>query len=176
MKDIIIEPMRVSDLDEVLEIEQYSFPTPWSRDIYRYDLERNPRARFYCAKSIASGRVLGYIGSWFVEDECHVGTIAVAREHRSKGIAKLLLEHTAAVALSEGITYIILEVRINNIPAINVYKSLGFSQVGVRKRYYSDTGEDALIFVHRDLEALARAIQVGQDCVGGGGLQAKTVT
>jgi len=160
MEDVTVEPMRLSDLDEVLEIERYSFPTPWSREVYRYDLERNPRARFYCAKSTASGRVVGYIGSWFVEDECHVGTIAVAREHRGRGIAKLLLAHTAAVALSEGISYVILEVRVNNIPAINVYRTLGFKEVGVRRKYYSDTGEDALIFAHRDLEALARAGEV----------------
>ncbi len=152
---LIIEPMRTSDLDEVMEIEEYSFPTPWSREVYQYDIERNSRARFYCARLEAGKEIVGYIGSWFVMDECHIGTIATKKEYRELGIAKELIAFTAKTALQEGISYIILEVRINNIPAINLYKSLGFIQIGIRKRYYSDTGEDALIYVHRNLRALA---------------------
>lgn len=172
LERIIIEPMRTSDLDEVMEIELYSFPTPWSREVYRYDIERNPRARFYCARLKESGKVVGYIGSWFVADECHVGTIATAKEHRGKGIAKQLLAYTASIASSEGISYMILEVRINNIPAINLYKSLGFIQAGIRKGYYSDTGEDAILFVHRKLDLLAKSyLGVEASSEGGGAKQ-----
>jgi len=153
---IVINTMKAEDLDEVMVIERYSFPTPWSRAIYEYDISKNPRSRFFCAKDEDSGEVVGYIGAWFVADECHVGTIAVKKEHRGRGIAKLLLSHIASLAYEEGLEYIILEVRINNIVAINLYKSLGFVQAGVRKGYYTDTGEDAIIFVCRDLEALAR--------------------
>ncbi len=159
MDNLVIEPMRVTDLDEVMEIEHYSFPTPWSREAYRYDLERNPRSRFYCAFTTPERKLAGYIGSWFVMDECHVGTIATAKEFRGRGVAKRLLVHSANVALSEGLSYVILEVRMNNIPAINLYRSLGFVQAGIRRGYYSDTGEDAILFVHRDLLSLASFLQ-----------------
>ncbi len=150
-----IRKMRTTDLDDVLEIEQYSFPTPWSRSVYEYDLIRNPNSRFYVALEHVGGELWGYIGNWFVYDECHVGTIATKREARGKGVAQALLIHTARQAVAEGMTYIILEVRVNNLAAINLYKKLGFSQVGLRRGYYRDTGEDALLLAMRDLPDLA---------------------
>jgi len=147
--------MQVSDLDEVMAIEEYSFPTPWSRNLYEMDLTRNPRSRFYVARLREGGELAGYIGSWFGGGECHVGTIATKREYRGRGIARMLLAHTAELAREEHCDYIVLEVRVNNLAALNLYRTLGFEQVGRRPGYYIDTGEDALIYMHRDLPALA---------------------
>lgn len=152
---LYIRQMRLEDLDEVMEIEQYSFPTPWTRTVYEHDIKRNPNSRFFVARSEDDGELLGYIGNWVIEDECHVGTIASKREFRGQGIAEALLIHTARTSLAEGVTYIILEVRENNFAAINLYKKLGFKQVGLRRGYYRDTGEDALLLTSNDLEALA---------------------
>jgi ribosomal-protein-alanine N-acetyltransferase len=147
--------MTPEDLDEVMEIEQYSFPTPWSRTVYEHDLKRNPKSRFYVARSEDDDELLGYIGNWVIEDECHVGTIASKREFRGRGIAEALLIHTARTSLAESVTYIILEVRENNFAAINLYRKLGFQQVGLRRGYYRDTGEDALLLTLHNLESLA---------------------
>lgn len=147
--------MKVADLDEVMVIEQYSFPTPWTRNLYEMDITRNPRSRFYVARGREKGELIGYIGSWFLEDECHVGTIATKREYRGRGVARALIAHTAALAREEGCQDIILEVRVNNLAAVNLYRTLGFEQVGRRRAYYTDTGEDALIYMHRDLAMLA---------------------
>ena len=152
---LYIRQMTPEDLDEVMEIEQYSFPTPWSRTVYEHDLKRNPKSRFFVARSEDDDELLGYIGNWVIEDECHVGTIASKREFRGKGIAEALLIHTARTSLVEGVTYIILEVRENNFAAINLYKKLGFQQVGLRRGYYRDTGEDALLLTLHNLESLA---------------------
>jgi len=152
---LCIRQMTPEDLDEVMEIEQYSFPTPWTRTIYEHDIRRNPKSRFFVARSEDNDELLGYIGNWVIEEECHVGTIASKREFHGRGIAEALMIHTARISLAEGVTYIILEVRENNFAAINLYKKLGFKQVGLRRGYYRDTGEDALLLTLHDLEALA---------------------
>lgn len=148
--------MAVSDLDSVMEVEAYSFPTPWPRHAYEQDLTRVECSRFYVAlEGGPEGQLAGYIGSWFVQDECHVGSIATKREARGKGVAEALLVYTAKAALAEGLTYIILEVRVNNLAAINLYNKTGFTQVGLRRGYYRDTGEDALLMANQDVQTLA---------------------
>lgn len=148
--------MAVSDLDSVMEIEQYSFPTPWPRHIYEQDITQVESSRFYVALDGGQdGLVVGYIGNWFVQDECHVGSIATRREARGRGVAEALIVYTARQGLKEDLSYVILEVRVNNLAAINLYKKLGFKQVGLRKGYYRDTGEDALLMAMQDMPALA---------------------
>lgn len=147
---LTIRVMKLVDLDDVLVIEAYSFPTPWTRGIYERDLIQNNRARFYSA--FTSDSVLaGYIGSWFFDDEAHIGTIAVKREARRSNIARCLIYHTADASLREGVKYIILEVRISNLGAIALYEELSFKKVGYRKGYYIDTGEDAHLMMLDDL-------------------------
>jgi ribosomal-protein-alanine N-acetyltransferase len=99
--------------------------------------------------------MVGYIGNWFIAEECHVGTIAVKRENRRQGIAEKLLGFTARKAIEENLSYIILEVRESNDSAIKLYEKLGFKIVGRRKGYYQDTGEDANLMMHKDLPSLA---------------------
>ena len=168
MQPWVIQPMQVSDLDEVMVIEKYSFPTPWSRRLYEMDITRNPRSRFYVARLRENRELVGYIGSWLAADECHVGTIATKREYRGIGLARALLAHTATVVHQEGCEYIILEVRVNNLQAVNLYRTLGFEHVGRRPGYYIDTGEDALLYLHRDLPTLAAQAMAPVSEPGGG--------
>jgi ribosomal-protein-alanine N-acetyltransferase len=153
---LYIRKMAVSDLEQVMEIEVYSFPTPWPRHIYEHDLTQNVTSRFFVALDGGpEGDVAGYIGNWFVADECHIGSIATKREARGRGVAEALIIFTARAGIVERISYIVLEVRVNNFAAINLYKKLGFKQVGIRRGYYRDTGEDALIMAMHDLPGLA---------------------
>ena len=159
--EIAIERMTLADLDEVLIIENYSFPTPWDRRSYEQDIKYSPVSRFYTARGNA-GEIAGYIGNWFFADECHIGTLAVAREWRRLGIAKALIAHSAAQAVTESLKYAILEVRVGNRAAIALYEALGFRIIGQRAGYYQDTGEDAHMMMHSDLAALA-GIPVGSE-------------
>lgn len=138
--------MLIDHLDQVLAIEAYSFPTPWSRPIYERDITENANSRFYCALN-DEHEVVGYIGNWFYLDECHVGTIATRSDMRKQRIAQRLILHTAQYAIIEKIQYIVLEVRVTNLSANTLYHKLGFRKVGIRKGYYSDTGEDANLMI-----------------------------
>src|SRR5687768_17318691 len=131
--------MRLSDLDQVMEIENYSFPTPWRRHMYESDLKTNRQSRFYVLRDEA-GEVSAYSGTWFIYDEAHVGTIATRREYRGERLAEQLLAYTALQAENEGLRYMILEVRTGNEAAIRLYERLGFMRVGLRRGYYTDTG------------------------------------
>lgn len=155
--------MRLSDLDQVMVIEDYSFPTPWRRHMYESDLRTNSHSRFYVIKHADTGELAAYIGSWFIYDEAHVGTVATKREFRGQHFAEQLLAYTAVAALNEAMQYMILEVRVNNQPARSLYERLGFELVGIRKGYYTDTGEDALLMTCDNLSGLAGrlAIQEG---------------
>ena len=171
--EIRIEPMAQRHLDEVMEIEAYSFPTPWERRMYETDIAENERSRFYVAlanpgasEAARDSEIAGYIGNWFIVDECHVGTIAVAKEYRGRGIAKLLLGYTAQKALAESLTYIILEVRTGNEAAINLYLKMGFNIVGRRRGYYQDTGEDAHLMMATNLTEIAALFPAAEGLSG----------
>lgn len=152
--------MRVADLDEVMEIESYSFPMPWERSMYEADLTKNPRSIFYVARD-EKGGVAGYVGSWTFDEEAHIGTIATRSEMRRMGIARVLIYHTAKEAIARGAKFLVLEVRVSNASAITLYENLGFKKVGVRRRYYSDNGEDAHLMTHMDLSNLVADFEAG---------------
>jgi [ribosomal protein S18]-alanine N-acetyltransferase len=152
--------MRVTDLDQVMTIEHYSFPTPWKRHMYESDLRTNRHSRFYVIRDPQTGEIGAYSGTWFIYDEAHVGTIATKRELRGARLAEQLLAYTALQALQEGLAYMILEVRVTNAPAIRLYERLGFARVGLRRGYYTDTGEDAILMTCDNLRALAGKLEL----------------
>ena len=152
--------MGEDDLDALLVIEQYSFPTPWKRSMYESDIDANRHARFFVIETQEQRELVGYIGSWFIYDEAHIGTIATKQEYRGRRLAEQLIAYTAFQGIQEGIAYIVLEVRVSNDPAIRLYERLGFTQVGLRKRYYTDTKEDALLMTCRNLESIARRLDI----------------
>ena len=140
-----VRRMTLNDLDAVAAIEAATFPTPWSRESFQQELERNVAARYLVAEK--DGRVIGYAGAWLILDESHITNIAIAEEERGKGCGRILTEALMQYLSNLGAAYVTLEVRKSNIRAQNLYKSIGFIQLGVRKRYYEDNREDALLMV-----------------------------
>lgn len=136
-------------LDEVLEIEQKSFKTPWSRDAFEAELDRNKCAHYRVL--LAEGRVAAYGGLWQIVDEGHITNIAVHPDFRGRGFGDAVVLDMTACAKSLGIVALTLEVRTGNVPAIGLYKKHGFEEIAIRKGYYADTGEDAIIMWKNDL-------------------------
>lgn len=138
-----IGPMLLDDLDGVLAVEAQSFLTPWSRQAFVGELTENPYAYYRVARS--EGVVIGYGGAWFFLGEAHVTNVAVAPSWRGKGVGRALMEALMAAAQLAGAQRMTLEVRASNEVALAMYKSLGFTEAGVRKGYYTDYKEDAII-------------------------------
>ena len=143
--DCVIRRMTLDDLDAVAAIEAATFPTPWSRDSFRQELERNVAARYLVAEM--EGQVIGYAGAWIILDESHITNIAIEASRRGLGYGRALTTALMQYLSNLGAAYATLEVRRSNLRAQNLYKSLGFVELGVRKRYYEDNREDALIMV-----------------------------
>lgn len=143
--ECITRRMTIHDLDAVVAIEEATFPTPWSKDSFRQELERNVAARYLVAEK--DGAVIGYAGAWVILDESHITNIAIAEAERGKGCGRVLTQALMQYLSNLGAEYATLEVRKSNIRAQNLYKSLGFIALGVRKRYYEDNNEDAIIMV-----------------------------
>ena len=141
--DCVIRRMTLNDLDAVAAIEAATFPTPWSRDSFRQELERNVAARYLVAEM--DGQVIGYAGAWIILDESHITNIAIEESRRGLGYGRALTTALMQYLSNLGAAYATLEVRRSNLRAQNLYKSLGFVELGVRKRYYEDNREDALI-------------------------------
>lgn len=152
LTEIEIRPMTEADLDEVLEIEQVSFPTPWSRSSYASELQQNSLSLYLVV--LQEGRLVGYAGMWIIIDEGHITNVAVHPEYRNRGLGCLLMRELIDLAVQNRVTAITLEVRPSNRSAQGLYRKLGFIPNGLRKGYYTDTGEDAIVMwkyiVHPD--------------------------
>ena len=142
---VIIRRMEREDLDAVTAIEAATFAIPWSRESFRQELERNVAARYLVAET--EGQIAGYAGAWVILDESHITNIAVAERFRGRGIGKRLTAALLQYLSNLGACYATLEVRVSNERAQRMYRDLGFVNVGKRKRYYEDNGEDAFLMV-----------------------------
>ena len=138
-----IRRMKVEDLDQVMEIERASFPTPWSRGSFEVEITRNPNA-FYIVAEL-EGKVIGFAWMWVTAGEGHITNIAVHPKFRRCGLGELLVVSLIERCIAERAKGVILEVREHNLAAQELYRKCGFVQVGKRKHYYLDTGEDALV-------------------------------
>lgn len=134
--------MTAGDLEEVLDIERLSQVTPWSARAFLSELENSYGV--YLVACLGE-RVVGFAGMWLVVDEAHVTNIAVHPAERGRGIGSLLLEELEARARAAGARHMTLEVRVSNKVARSMYRKHGYDERGVRRGYYRDTGEDALI-------------------------------
>ncbi len=135
--------MQLHHLDKVLKIEEQSFPTPWSRYAFTCELLDNDFARYYCL--LHGDEVVGYMGLWVILDEGHITNVAIHPEYRNHRLGEFLMRHVMLRCQSSGVQRMTLEVRVSNRAAQSLYKRLGFADVGVRRGYYTDTGEDAMI-------------------------------
>lgn len=135
--------MAPDDVDGVLAIEAASFPTPWSRGMFLEDIHR-PFSRPFVAEGDA-GEILGYAVCWNVAGESHLLNIAVHPEFRGRGVGEALVRECIRRGVRAGSGRIHLEVRAGNEEAQRLYRRLGFTFQGIRRGYYTDTGEDALL-------------------------------
>ena len=142
---LAIEPMALTDLSWVLEIERASFSTPWSEASFRHELFDNPYSHLFVMKGTRVPGVVAYASVWIVDQELRINNIGVHPCWRQKGIGTRLLRFLIAHAARHGCAEATLEVRPSNEPAIHVYRKAGFRPVGRRKNYYIDTREDAVV-------------------------------
>jgi [ribosomal protein S18]-alanine N-acetyltransferase len=146
---LLIEPMRLDDLDDVHQIELASFSSPWPPNAYRSELETNRLANYLVVR--AAGRLIAFGGMWLMVDEAHITTFAVHPAWRRQRIGERLLLAFLDLAIDRHAREATLEVRLSNIGARRLYEKYGFRPVGLRPRYYSDDGEDALIMTTEPL-------------------------
>jgi ribosomal-protein-alanine N-acetyltransferase len=140
---IVIEEMTLDDVDGVQDVEKASFPVPWPANAFRHELTQNKNARYIVARE--GDRVVGYAGVWLMVDEAHITTFAVHPDHRRRRIGERLLVRVFEMAAALNAEWLTLEVRASNLAAQKLYEKYGFRRAGVRRRYYSDNSEDALI-------------------------------
>lgn len=149
---IVVRRMKVADLPEVMQIERRSFTAPWEESTFRA-LMRRPSAALLVAER--EDGVAGYSVLWFAADESELGDIAVLPELRGMGIGRHLLRESLRVAQARGARSVYLEVRQTNAVARRMYETGGFEVVGVRRKYYSEPVEDAIV-MRLDLHDTAR--------------------
>ncbi len=126
---------------DILKVEKECFKDPWSEKMFQEEICGKFSHYFVVEEN---NHAVGYMGMWALSGEGHITNIAIGKAFRKKGYAKALLTHFINIAKSENLEFMTLEVRESNIPAITLYKSFGFTQVGVRKNYYENS-ENALL-------------------------------
>lgn len=152
---IELRRLTLRDLDAIDEIERASYPTPWSRAMFASELAK-PSSICLGAFDTETGALVGYLVASRYVDAWHVMNVAVAPSYRRRGIATMLLERLFEVTAGDERRGYTLEVRVSNTSAIRLYEKLGFRQRGLRRGYYTDNREDALIMWK---DPVARAAQ-----------------
>jgi ribosomal-protein-alanine N-acetyltransferase len=141
---IHIREMYPDDIPEIVSIERLSFSTPWSETSFRSEIYSR-----YSVTRVAelNGIIVGYICVKHVADECHLLNLAVRPDYRRRGIARALLDNVIQELRMEGCRFFYLEVRLSNYAARKLYERFGFNIVGIRKGYYANPAEDAIIMM-----------------------------
>lgn len=173
----LLDRMHVRDIPAVVEIERASFLTPWPAGAYVREIERNDLARYVVVREVGDaagatvearaprfqlprflrpeargdGAVVGYAGLWLMVDEAHVTSVAVRPGYRGRGLGTMLMWAMFNLGAAAGARWLTLEVRPTNAVARAMYAGLGFREAGIRPRYYTDNGEDAVIMWSEDL-------------------------
>jgi len=157
--------MTVDDIPQVVEVDKLSFPLPWSYRSYVFEITDNGSSHMVALEAPAepshnggllgalrrlggqpqTRRIAGYGGFWFITGESHISTIAVHPAFRGRGLGELLLAGMLSRSVELKAEYVVLEVRVSNQTAINLYQKYSFEIVGQRKRYYRDNNEDAYL-------------------------------
>lgn len=143
MSRCTIRKMKEADIDSLLEIERQSFPTPWNGRMFRDQLDMEDIA--VNLSLVEENSVIGYLTAWFVFDEIHLMSIAVAPDRRCRGYANRMLNAVIDMGKERGMCRMVLEVRVGNTVAHQFYEKRGFRLIGKRKGYYRETGEDAFV-------------------------------
>lgn len=162
---LLLLPGSRQDLDRIATIEQESFATPWTGKMLEAELEgKNPFSRFVTARWRQDGpqsEVIGYVCFWIVFEELRLMTVAVSPDMRRRGVARALVLHALAAGRDQGTERALLEVRASNEAARRLYADLGFRQVALRARYYTQPDEDAVLM---ERESLGEPAMLNRSC------------
>jgi|JI7StandDraft_1071085.scaffolds.fasta_scaffold11134_2 ribosomal-protein-alanine N-acetyltransferase len=140
-----ISALTLSDLEQVMEIEPVAFGSHhWSRQSFTNELT-NSTGHYFAARDCQDKRILGYSGFWLIGEEAHITTLAVHPDFRRLHVGERLLVNDIIQARRVGADWITLEVRVSNESAQRLYGKYSFRSLGVRRNYYQDNGEDALV-------------------------------
>jgi [ribosomal protein S18]-alanine N-acetyltransferase len=157
MTTIELRRLVLDDLGEIEEIERRSYPTPWSRSMFAGELAKPSSICLGAFEADGEeGALVGYLIVSRYVDAWHVMNVAVDLDHRGRGVATMLLERLFDVTADDGRRGYTLEVRVTNSKAIELYERLGFRSRGVRRGYYTDNREDALIMWKDPIARTAR--------------------
>jgi|SRR5690625_2429997 len=143
MAEFKIRKMSEEDIAQVLEVDIVSFPTPWTRELYEQELKNNSYAHYFVIEE--GNNVIGYVGLWIVGEDAQITNIAILPDYRGYKIGEKLFGFAMQYAIKQGAQRLSLEVRVSNMIAQNLYKKFGLVNGGIRKNYYQDNGEDALV-------------------------------
>lgn len=149
--EVEIVPMRRRHVKAVVAIEQQVFPTPWSLALYLSELAMGMSRAYFVA--VSEGEVVGYCGLMLAVGEGHVTTIGVSPRFQRRGIGRRLLLELAETARLRGAEDLTLEVRVSNHGAQALYHEFGFAPAGIRKNYYAELKEDALIMWAHEIQS-----------------------
>ena len=138
-----IRKMELADIDQVMVVDSASFPTPWPREIFDQEIRKNDFAYYYVLEQ--DGHIIGYAGTWMVLGDAQVTNIALLPEMRGKKLGEKLFKYVLTQAVALGMQRLSLEVRVSNQIAQRMYRKFGLVPGGVRKNYYTDNGEDAIV-------------------------------
>jgi len=143
MARIRIREMGLQDVPQVAEVEKACFTNPWIIDIYYQELNENRYAKYFVIEW--DEKIIGYAGMWLVIDEAQITNIAVHPDFRGKKLGEKLFQHVLLTAIQLGATQLSLEVRKSNVVAQKMYHKFGLVPGGIRKNYYTDNQEDAIV-------------------------------
>lgn len=143
MLNLKIRKIKLEDLEQVVQIEGEAYGNyGWSLKSFINELN-NPCSVYLVAEG--NSNIIGYIGAWLINDEGHITTLVVSKKHRRNHVADILLYNLLELLTKEEIKWLTLEVRVSNQAAINLYNKFKFKQLGIRKKYYQENNEDALL-------------------------------
>ncbi|MCP8617823.1 ribosomal protein S18-alanine N-acetyltransferase [Salirhabdus salicampi] len=143
MSEVNIRHMRWEDIAEVIEIERLSFSSPWTKQAFEKEIANNMYASYYVMEF--RGKIVGYCGLWIVIDNAQITNIAILPNYRGKGLGEKLFQYVLVQARNQGVELLSLEVRVSNVRAQKMYRKFGLQPAGIRKNYYQDNNEDALV-------------------------------
>jgi ribosomal-protein-alanine N-acetyltransferase len=158
--EIELAPMRRRHVRDVLSIERRVYPRPWSAALFFSEIAQRT-SRYYLV-AYSHKQLVGYGGLMCQHDEGHITTLAVDPDFHHRGVGSRLLLDLVREARGRGMTALALEVRVANWPAQRLYSWFGFRPVGVRKNYYSETGEDALVMYIDEVQTDAYAARLAR--------------
>jgi len=138
-----IRDMLNDDIDAVMSVDQASFSTPWSREIFKREMNENKYAYYFVIEE--NDKIIGYAGLWIVEDDAQITNIALLPEYRGYKIGEKLFGFSVQFAIKKGASRLSLEVRESNLVAQRLYRKFGLVPGGIRKGYYPDNNEDAIV-------------------------------